>query len=438
MKKLPFLWACALFLTAAQAPSPRDLAGQVSQSSLRATIDRLVGFGTRHSLSSQTDPKRGVGAALRWSDAQLRSFGLDVSTIEDMVTVDAGTGPVRVADVIAIQKGAVDPDRVVIIVGHIDSRVGDLANADTDAPGANDNGSGCAAVIEAARILSAHEFPVTIVYALVSGEEQGLFGAKLLAEHAKNSGWTVMAVLNNDIIGASCGSDGLCDNSHVRLFSSGLRGDMSAAVFNDQLLWGGENDSPSRNLSRFIDHLADQLGDGLDVRPIWRGDRLLRAGDQMQMVKYGFPAVRFTAGIENQLHQHQDVKIEGGVQYGDTIAFVDFNYLARVTGLNVATLAALARAPAMPVPHVRPALSPDTTIAWKPSVMAATYRVHWRATDAPGWTNERAVAGSETQAVFKSLRSEDWIFGVSAVSADGYETPVVSAIAGGAFGPLTR
>jgi hypothetical protein len=334
-----------------------------------------------------------------------------------------------------VQRGTTDPNRVVVITGHIDSRVTDVMNATADAPGANDDGSGTAAVIEAARVLSRHRFPATIVYAALSGEEQGLLGGKILADYARAQGWQVEANLNNDIIGNSCGSDGVCDASNVRVFSEGPRWQGREDLAARQRSLGGENDSPSRNLSRYLDTLGDQLSLGLNVRPIWRNDRFGRGGDHTEFLNAGFPAIRFSVAVEDYDHQHQDLRVENGVKYGDTVDEMDFAYLRRVTQLNVAALAALARAPMPPAPTVEGAVSTDTTVTWRPVQGAAAYVVRWRRTDASNWENSVRVPGSAARHVLRAVRVDDWIFGVSSVSADGYESPVASAVPGGAFQP---
>ncbi|MDB5697921.1 MAG: family metallo-hydrolase [Alphaproteobacteria bacterium] len=444
MKRLFLVVAIAAVASTASARAPREISDGVSEASLRAVVERLVSFGTRHTLSSQADPKRGIGAALRWSDSELRAYShacggcLTIATPSDVVTGTRVPTPTRVSDVIAVQRGTKDPERVVIIAGHIDSRVSDVMNATSDAPGANDDGSGSAAVIEAARVLSRHKFPATIVYALLSGEEQGLLGGKVLADYARAQRWQVMAMLNNDIIGNSCDSDGLRDAGHVRVFSEGTRADATPELIAAQRSRGGENDSPSRNLSRFVDGLADELGLGLDVRPIWRSDRFGRGGDHLPMLEAGFPAIRFTVAVENYDAQHQDLRTRDGVAYGDTIERMDFPYLTKVARLNVAALAALASAPRVPAPTAEGAVERDTTLSWSPIAAAARYRISWRPTDAAAWTNSEIVPGGVTRHVLKGIRVDDWIFGVSAISADEYETPVASAVPGGEFGSLPQ
>jgi hypothetical protein len=419
----------------------RQAVARVSQAKIHATIETLVGFGTRHTLSSQTDPRRGIGAALHWiadefgRDSTACGGCLAIVTPEQEFTGTRSPAGVKVHDVVAIQRGSGDPKRVVIITGHVDSRVTDVMNASADAPGANDDGSGTAAVIEAARVLSHYKFSETIVYAALMGEEQGLYGGKTLADYAKAQGWQVIASLNNDIIGSSCGSDGLCDAAHVRIFSEGPRADSDARLRAQQRSLGGENDSPSRNLSRFIDTLADRIGIGLDVRQIWRSDRYGRGGDHLPMLDAGFPAVRFTVAIENYNWQHQDLRTDKGVAYGDTIDHMDFPYLRKVVQLNVAALFAIAIAPPPPEPKVEGAVSSDTTLSWAPVPGAAAYIVRWRPTDVANWQQSLRVPGSETSRVLKHIRVDDWVFGVSSVSAEGDESPVASALPGGAYKP---
>jgi hypothetical protein len=468
MKKLALLLGFAALATSASAVTPREAADQVSQAQLRATVEKLVSFGTRHTLSSQTDPRRGIGAALKWAEQEFRSYSrscggcLRIERPSNTVTGRRVPNPTLITDVIAIQRGTLYPNRVVIITGHIDSRVTDVMNATADAPGANDDGSGTAAVFEAARVLSRHKFPGTIVYAPLMGEEQGLLGGKVLADYARAQGWEVIANLNNDIIGSSCGSDGVCDDAHVRVFSEGPRWQGHEDLAARQRSLGGENDAPGRNISRWLDGLADDLSLGLDVRQIWRNDRFGRGGDHTEFLNLGFPAVRITVAIENYNWQHQDLRAENGIQYGDTIDKMDFPYLRKVTQLNVAALAGLASAPPPPAPVVEGAVSSDTTLTWNDVPGALRYAIHWRPTDASSWTHRVVVdmttaaglplvvergpaagvyvlnrADARLTATLKKIRVDDWVFGVSSVSADGYESPVASAVPGGAFRPYT-
>jgi acetylornithine deacetylase/succinyl-diaminopimelate desuccinylase-like protein len=306
-------------------------------------------------------------------------------------------------------------------------------NATSDAPGADDDGSGTAAVIEAARVLSKHKFPATLVYAVLSGEEQNLYGGRLLAQYVRDQHWQVEADLNNDIVGGTTGDNGVTDASHVRVFSEGTRFTETPKEAAQRHYNGGEVDSPSRNLARYISALADHYVAGLTVRMIYRTDRYDRAGDQVAMLAAGYPSVRFTEAVENYKHEHQDMRTADGVEYGDLPKFVDFQYLAQVTRLNAVTMAALAMAPAPPaMVEIEGAVSHDTTVSWTPVPGAASYRVWWRDTTAPFWTDSRS-AGSANTLTLKNITVDDWFFGVSSVSSDGYESPVEFPGVAGAF-----
>ena len=436
MKTILALPLLALALPTAAFASPEDT---VTQSRLEADVARLVAFGTRHTMSSQDDPKRGIGAARRWAEGEFRKTSAACGScleivLPETVVKDSDRVPVatRLVDVVAIQRGTVRPNEVVIVQGHIDSRNSDAMDGVGDAPGANDDGSGTALVLEAARVLSKAKFAGTIVYAVLSGEEQGLYGGKLLADYAKAQGWTVKAVLNNDIVGNSRGSDGLVDDTHVRVFSEGPRDDASERARAAQRAIGGENDSPSRNLSRW---LAGQDGADFSVRQVWRADRMGRGGDHLPFQELGYPAVRFSVAVENYERQHQNVRTEGGRQFGDTVEAMDFAYLAKVTRTNVRALAKLAAAPMPPAAKVTAAVQTFTDVDWTASAGAARYRVWQRRTDAAGWDSKPVAETAETHLRLDGVRGDDWFFGVSAVSADGSESPVASAVPGGAFVP---
>jgi len=418
----------SLLLLAAAAPASEP----TSPAAMRATVTALVGFGTRHSLSTTTDPKRGIGAARAWAKARFEAIGaacggcITTETIARNFTGPRAPNGVEIVDVLGIQKGS-DPNRVVIVGGHIDSMVGDVMDSKTDAPGANDDASGVSVVLEAARILSKSKFKATIVYAVFSGEEQGLWGGKLLADTAKARGWQVSAMLNNDIVGNSVGKDGVVANKTVRVFSEGirqsedLRGDLARRMN------GGEDDGPSRALAKAIDHVAAGIPGGLDAFIVRRPDRFGRGGDHEPFLDLGYPAVRFTVAAENWTGQHQYVRTENGVAYGDTIDKMDFVYLAKVAAINVATTRRLASAPAAPEGvTVAGALSRDTTVKWQPVPGAAKYRVHWRRADAQMWSMSREVAGA-TELVLKNVPIDDNFVGVSAVAADGAESLVTFA-----------
>ncbi len=418
------------------------VSADVSETSLRGYIEKMVSFGTRHTLSDQLSDVRGIGAARRWVEAEFRKMSADCGNCLEVMTVqDTITSPPRVpnatviANAVAIQRGTTDPNRVIIIQGHLDSRVSDPLNFTSDAPGANDDASGVAAVMEAARILSKRKFGATLVFAALSGEEQGLHGGRILANYAKAQGWEVLAVLNNDIVGNSRGLAGTVED-RVRVFSEGVRSSESEAQGNARRSVGGEVDSPSRSLARYVDTIAQQQQPNFDVAMIYRRDRFGRGGDQVPMVEAGFPAVRVTEFSENYTRQHQDLRTENGVVYGDTIDGVDFPYLARVTRLNAMAMASLASAPRPPLEvTVDGAVSANTKVTWTASPGAASYIIWWRDTTSPVWQHSQTVAGSETTATLTNIVIDNWFFGVQAVSADGYASPIQFAGVVGAFFP---
>lgn len=432
--------ALSVGANAQAAPAPqgeqallREVGDAVSAERQKAIIARLVGFGTRHTLSDTKSPTRGIGAARRWVASEFTAMSkdcggcLEIATPSQVMSGARAPTPTEVMDVLAIQRGTEGSNRVIVISGHLDSRVTDVMDAKSDAPGANDDASGVAAVMEAARVLSKHKFKATLVYAALSGEEQGLLGGKVLADYAREKGWEVEADLNNDIVGNTEGIGGVHDNTHVRVFSEGTKAVETPEQANKRRYNGGEVDSPSRNLARFMDRIADQYVTGLDVVMVYRTDRFGRGGDQVRMLEAGYPAVRVTEAAENYTRQHQDLRSENGIAYGDVLSGVDFPYLAQVTRLNVVTMAALASAP--PPPRgvdISGAVSADTTVKWTPVQDAAGYRVWWRSTTDPQWRYSRWVeGGASSQTVLKNVVIDDWFFGVSAVGPDGYESPVV-------------
>ena len=419
------IFALPLLLAAASptpAPSPEHL---------RATVAALVGFGTRHTLSTTTDPKRGIGAARNWAAGRFEAIGRDcggcvtVERIARRFTGPRAPNGVIVEDVLGIQRGR-DPNRFVIVGGHIDSRVTDEMNATSDAPGANDDASGVALVLEAARLLSKRRFDATIVYAIFSGEEQGLWGGTLLADTAKARGWQVDAMLNNDIVGNSVGQGGVRADKRVRVFSEGIRASESLVEQQTRRAEGGEDDGPSRALAKTIDGIADDIPAGLDVFVDRRPDRFGRGGDHEPFLANGYPAIRFSVDAEDWNRQHQDLRTENGTVYGDTIESVDFAYLAKVTAINVRAIARLADAPAAPESvSIAGALSRDTTVRWASVPGAARYRIRWRRNDRQDWTDTRDVTG--TQTVLANTPVDDHFVGVSSLSADGAESLVTFA-----------
>lgn len=400
---------------------------------LRATVERLVGFGTRHTLSSPDHPTRGIGAARRWAAEEFRKIGAECGGCMTVETIDRRfTGPrapdgVNVVNVLGIQRGTGDPDDIIILSAHIDSRVSDPLDFTSDAPGANDDGSGTALVIEAARVLSKERFAPTFVYALLSGEEQGLWGGTLLAETATARGWKVRAQLNSDIVGNSTGQDGRVVDDVVRVFSEGIRSSESLAEAMARRGSGAEDDGPSRALMRAADRVAkDNPRIGLEVFGVRRPDRFGRGGDHTPALAQGIPAVRFTVGVENYDHQHQDLRTEDGRKYGDTVDEMDFGYLAKVTELNIALTRELATAPPAPATaSLAGAVSTDTTVKWSAVPGAARYKVYWRRADAFEWQESRETEGTELK--LDGIIVDDTFAGVAAVSEDGSESLITFA-----------
>ena len=462
LKRALLLAALAAAPLAAQNAPASNPADNVSAERLEADVAKLVSFGTRHTLSSQTDPKRGIGAAVDWGLAEFRRIStkcggcLEVMPVGETIPADGRRilADTLIRNAVAIQRGSERPNEVVIVQGHIDSRVSDVMDATSDAPGANDDGSGTALVLEAARVLSGQKYPSTIIYALLSGEEQGLYGGQILANWAEAQGFTVKAVLNNDIVGNSCGSDGYCEPKMVRVFSEGPRADLTDRLRAAATRFGGENDTPSRNLSRWVADLSSKHPGELQVRQIWRTDRMGRGGDQVPFLQKGYPAIRFSVGVEDYDHQHQDLRTENGTKFGDTIDEMDFAYLAGVTKLNVRALDALARAPMPPKVTVDAAVRVDTYLRWSDPLGAVKSHVVVRRPDEPDWRPERPL-GSKGEDWSKSivqvietengndqgmtipLRGDDWMFGVAACAGE-YCSPVSSAVPGGAFEPVAK
>jgi len=421
MKTLPLLAAAVLLIAA--APDPREQ---------RATIAALVGFGTRHTSSSVSDPARGIGAARAWVTTRFAAISaacggcLATESIGDRFAGPRAPGGVRVEDVIAVQRGTTDPGRVLIVEAHLDSRASDALDATSDAPGANDDGSGVALVIEAARLLSHEKFAATIVYAVNSGEEEGLWGGQLLARTATARGWRVAAVLNNDIVGGTHGQGGEHVDTRVRVFSEGIPASADTAGVAAIRANGGEDDSPSRALAKAVRRVA--LGHaalGLETVLVRRPDRFQRGGDHLPFLEAGYPAIRFSEAVENYDREHQNVRTENGRAYGDTLAFIDFPYLARVTAVNIAALRELANAPGAPAGvTIAGAVTDDTRVAWQPVAGAAAYRVYWRRADGFEWTDHRDVPATVTALPLRHINIDDNAFGVAARAADGAESLV--------------
>jgi len=423
-----------------------DHVAAVSADRIEADIRTLAGFGTRHTLSETERDSRGIGAARRWIFEEFERISaecggcLEVMYVSDTISGTARIpDPVEVVSVVAIQRGRIDPDRYVVMSGDIDSRVTDPLDGTSDSPGANDNASGMAGVIEAARVLSQHEFDGSIMYAGLSGEEQGLFGGQIVAAHAIENGWRIKGVLNNDMIGNIAGINGVINNTTARVFSEGTRAVETPEEARTRRFTGGEVDSPSRNLARFVDRTADQYIPNLDVMMVYRLDRFGRGGHHRPFNAVGYPGVRIMETNEHYDRQHQDLRVEDGRPYGDTIDGVDFDHAARLTALNVAVMAQMAGAPPFPANvTIEGAVRPSTTLSWNAAEGDAAsnlagYRVYWRLTDQPQWQWSRFVGITDSYTL-ENVVIDNYYFGVSAVALDGSETPVVFPGAAGSFG----
>jgi hypothetical protein len=410
-------------------PQIEQMVKEVSADSLRSYVRQMVSFGTRHTLSSTTDKRRGIGASREWVVRKFNEFarnsGGRMTAYVDTTTLPADgrrvNVPTNLGNAMAILKGT-DPsdDRIYIISGHLDSRVSDVMNNTADAPGANDDGSGVAAVIECARIMSRHPFPATIIFVAVSGEEQSLLGSGYLAEKAKKGNWNIDGMLNNDIMGSNNSNEtNIIDNTRVRVFSEGLPAyELDKAASNIRNM-GLENDGRSRQLARYVKEVGE--------RYVYRNDRFLRGGDHTPFVQRGFPAVRITEMNENYLHQHQDLRTEKGVVYGDLEQFMDFEYLRKNTAMNLATLANLAKAPSMPQEvkvDVR-GLSNGTQLSWTPSKNGEVkgYFVLLRETTSPVWQKKFYTTQTSLSLPYSK---DNYFFAVQAVNGGGNESlPIV-------------
>ncbi len=440
------LVACmAIAATVTAGEIRHDLVADVSAERIEADIRKLVGFGTRHTLSETESDTRGIGAARRWIADEYRKISeecggcLEVLMISDTVTGNRVPDPTEVVSVVAIQRGALDPDRMVIMSGDIDSRVSDPLNGTSDSPGANDNASGMAGAIEAARVLSKHKFAGTIVYMGLSGEEQGLYGGQIVAAHALAEGWRIKAVLNNDMIGNITGINGVTNNTVARVFSEGTRYVETEDEARTRRYSGGEVDSPSRNIARYVDRMADEFVPNLDVMMIYRLDRFGRGGHHRPFNEVGIPGVRIMETNEHYDRQHQDLRVEDGVEYGDVIEGVNFDYARKLTALNVVSLAGMAAAPPFPANvEIEGAVRPSTTLSWtvpegKAADNLAGYKVYWRLTTDAQWTYSRDVGLVDTYTL-ENVVIDNYLFGVASVSKDGYESPVVFPGPTGSFG----
>lgn len=421
----------------------RDIARivrEIDRRNIERIVRRLVSFGTRNTLSEQNNPARGIGAARDYLRDEFQTIAARTGgrmTVALQSYEQAVMPPPRgriprptiITNVVATLRGT-RPDsasRVYVVSGHYDSMCTSPTDAECDAPGANDDASGTAAVVEMARVMSQYDFDATIIFMAVAGEEQGLLGAAHFAEQARASNMNIEAMFTNDIIGNTLGGNGVRDARTVRVFSEGVPSNETEQEATTRRSVGGENDSSSRQLARFIKETGERYVPAMRVQMIYRRDRYGRGGDHIPFLERGFPAVRFTEPNEDYTHQHQNVRTENGVRYGDLPEFVDFAYIAQVARINAVNLAALALAPARPreVGIVTTRLSSDTELRWAANTESdiAGYEIVWRETTSPVWTNSRAV-GRVTTFVMRGMSKDNYFFGVRSVDREGNRSPV--------------
>lgn len=437
MSGAPRAWSQLALPQDAADPRIAEALKQVSAAGIRDNDEKLVSFHNRSTLSAQDQEAvkagKGIGAAWEWIKVEFESYSKDCGGCLEVKTdsfleqpADRIPKPTQITNVYAVLKGT-DPqraNRIVLVTGHYDSRNSDNGNTTDAAPGANDDASGTVVSLECARVLSKMKFPGTIIFLTVAGEEQGLNGSKHFAQMAKQQGWNLEAVLNNDIVGGDRSPQQ--DATVVRVFSEGLPAAADEAGIRRVRMLGGESDSPSRELARYVTEVGRTYPGGIKPMLVFRLDRFLRGGDHYSFNQQGFAAVRFTEFREDYNHQHQNVRTENGIEYGDLPKFVNFDYVAQVTRLNAATLASLASAPAPPakVKMLTKDLENDTNLTWDPSAGATGYEVVWRATSSPDWEHVQTVA-SGTRATIK-LSKDNVIFAVRAQDAAGHRSlPVV-------------
>jgi Zn-dependent M28 family amino/carboxypeptidase len=412
----------------------RQILREIDPKRIEATIRKLVSFGTRHTLSAQNDPDHGIGAARDWIAAQMRTYaaasgGRMVVTVPSYIQQPAEDipRPVRISDVVATLRGSVDPNRTYVISGHYDSRVTDLDNSHSYAPGADDDASGVAVSMELARVMATRRPDCTLIFAAVAGEEQGLYGSTFLAKQLKNAGADVQGMFTNDIVGSSHGEKGHHDAHSLRLFSEGVPSNESPDRQALRIAIGGENDSPARELARFVSEVAGYRTTRMNIRMIYREDRFLRGGDNIPFLAEGWPAARFTEPFENFAHQHQDVRVENGIQYGDLLRFDDFDFIARVAKVNAAWMWSISQAPGMPRDVVIDVseLTNQTTLRWTHGTdpNLAGYEVVWRPTINPFWTH--AIKVGDVREATVDVSKDNVVFGVRSVSHDGHRSPAV-------------
>ena len=430
---ITLLAACNV-LQAQTDPRIYEIIQSVSADRIEQDITTLAGFGTRHTLSDTVSQSRGIGAARRWIRAEFEKISdqcggcLEVFYQRNLVKAEENQRIPRdvwVVNVIAIQRGTKHPDRYVMMSGDIDSRVSDPNDFTSDSPGANDNASGMAGTLEAARVLSKYTFGNSIVYAGLSGEEQGLFGGRGLAEYAKAQNWELIGVLNNDMIGNIRGVDGVVSNRDFRIFSEPVPPTETERQRRARRFYGGEVDGISRQLARYVHRTTRTYMPEMNPMLIYRLDRFGRGGHHRPFNDVGYAGIRIMEAHENYTQQHQDIRVEDGIQYGDLLEFVNFEYAGKLTAVNAITLASLGWAPPTPANvEIGGVVEPATRLRWEPVEGAMGYKVYWRDTTSPTWDHYRYVEDT-TEVTLDGIVIDNYLFGVAAVGQDGHESLVV-------------
>lgn len=412
----------------------KKMISEISEKRLESDVRKLVSFGTRNTNSVQDDPTRGIGAARDWLFEEFKKISAACGNcleVEKQSFLQPQAPrvpkPINLTNVIATLRGGKDPDRIYVVSGHYDSMCGNPADGECEAPGANDDASGTAAVLELARVMSKRQFDATIVFMAVAGEEQGLLGAAYYAQQALEKKMNIEAMITNDIIGGVTTFKDAPNRQTMRVFSEGVPSNESPAEANIRRGTGGENDSQSRQLARFIKESAEMFSPKFKATIIYRRDRYLRGGDHIPFLERGFSAVRFSETNEDYDHQHQNVRTENGKVYGDLPEFVDYGYVANVTKVNLASLARLAYGPGRPlgVGMVTARLGNDTELKWERSKESDVvgYEIVWRETSSPVWTDSTFV-GDVANHVMKGMSKDNYFFGVRAVDKDGNKSQV--------------
>ena len=411
-----------------------DIIDAVSSERIEADITKLAGFGTRNTFSDTISNTRGIGAARRWIKSEFEKISndckncLNVFYQKDLVKAEGNRRvptDTWIVNVAAVQKGTKYPNRYIIMSGDIDSRNSDGSDFTKDAPGANDNASGMAGAIEAARVLSKYKFESSIIYLGLSGEEQGLFGGKGFAEFAKEKGWEIIGVLNNDMIGNIKGVDGIISNVDFRIFSEPVPPTETERERNARRFYGGEVDGISRQLARYVYKTTKTYMPEMNPMLIYRLDRFGRGGHHRPFNDLGYPGIRIMEAHENYTQQHQDIRIENGVEYGDMLKFVNFDYAKKLTAVNAINMASLAWAPPAPSNvSIGGIVEPSAKMKWDKADGAVGYKIYWRDTTSPTWDHSRYV-GDVSEFTLKGIVIDNYFFGVAAIGKDGHESVVV-------------